>query len=261
MDRRERTDDELEALKHAISARLTEVWTALPGTVESFDPATMTVSVQLGTKDAIRNEEGTISTSPFPLLTDCPVVWQGGGGVTATFPIAAGDECLVVFASRCIDAWWQSGGVQEQAESRMHSLADGFALVGVRSRPRALSGISATSAQLRSDDGATFVDLNPVAGTLKLVAPTLIDLTAPNVVVNASTSLTVNSPQSGFGGAVIVQGLFSFFGGMIGSAVSGAAAVITGTINFIGTLTANGKRIDDTHTHPDAQGGNTGPVN
>ena len=263
MDRRERTDDELEALKHAIGARLTEVWTALPGTVESFDPVAMTVTVQLGTKDSIRNEDGTVSTSPFPLLTDCPVVWQGGGGVTATFPIAAGDECLVVFASRCIDAWWQSGGVQEQAEPRTHSLADGFALVGVRSRPRALAGVSATSAQLRSDDGVTFVDLNPTAGTLKLVAPTLIDLTAPNVVVNASTSLTVNSPQSGFSGAVIVQGLFSFLGGMIGSAVSGAAAVITGTINFIGTLTANGKRIDDSHTHNGVQPGpgNSGNVN
>ncbi|WP_333986128.1 Gp138 family membrane-puncturing spike protein [Burkholderia orbicola] len=263
MDRRERTDDELEALKHAIGARLTEVWTALPGTVESFDPVAMTVTVQLGTKDSIRNEDGTVSTSPFPLLTDCPVVWQGGGGVTATFPIAAGDECLVVFASRCIDAWWQSGGVQEQAEPRTHSLADGFALVGVRSRPRALAGVSATSAQLRSDDGVTFVDLNPTAGTLKLVAPTLIDLTAPSVVVNASTSLTVNSPQSGFSGAVIVQGLFSFLGGMIGSAVSGAAAVITGTINFIGTLTANGKRVDDTHTHNGVQpgSGNSGTVN
>ncbi|VWD02352.1 putative transmembrane phage protein [Burkholderia aenigmatica] len=261
MDRRERTDDELEALKHAIGARLTDVWTALPGTVESFDPASMTVSVQPGTKDAIRNEDGTVSTSPFPLLTDCPVVWQGGGGVTATFPIAAGDECLVVFASRCIDAWWQSGGVQEQAESRMHSLADGFALVGVRSRPRALAGVSQTSAQLRSDDGSTFFDLNPSTQKVRIVAPGGFEVVAPTQVLTAATSLTVNAPQAGFSGAVIVQGLFSFLGGMIGSAVSGAAATITGTINFIGTLTANGKRIDDTHTHPNGVGGNTGEVN
>ncbi|MBN3832969.1 phage baseplate assembly protein V [Burkholderia sp. Ac-20344] len=255
MDRRERTDDELEALKHAIGARLTEVWTALPGTVESFDRATMTVVVQLGTKDSIRNEDGTVSTSPFPLLTDCPVVWQGGGGVTATFPIAAGDECLVVFASRCIDAWWQSGGVQEQAEPRAHSLADGFALVGVRSRPRALPGISATSAQLRSDDGATYVDLNPAAGTLKFVAPGGLEIDAPTV--------KVNSPQSTFTGALTVEGVFTFLAGLIGSATSGAAAVITGTINFIGTLTANGKRIDDSHTHNGVQPGpgNSGNVN
>ncbi|WP_054927765.1 MULTISPECIES: Gp138 family membrane-puncturing spike protein [unclassified Burkholderia] len=243
MDRRERTDDELEALKHAIGARLTEVWTALPGTVESLDPTAMTVSVQLGTKDSIRNEDGTISTSPFPLLTDCPVVWQGGGGVTATFPIAAGDECLVVFASRCIDAWWQSGGVQEQAESRTHSLADGFALVGVRSRPRALPGISATSAQLRSDDGATYIDLNPTLQKVRIVAPGGFDVVAP---------------LSTFSAAVSITGLLTFVGGMVGSA---AAAAFNGVINVIGQITANGKRVDDTHTHPDAQGGNTGPVN
>ncbi|HDV6327436.1 TPA: hypothetical protein RJR39_003529 [Burkholderia cenocepacia] len=246
MDRRERTDDELEALKHAIGARLTEVWTALPGMVESFDPAAMTVAVQLGTKDSIRNEDGTISTSPFPLLTDCPVVWQGGGGVTATFPIAAGDECLVVFASRCIDAWWQSGGVQEQAEPRMHSLADGFALVGVRSRPRALSGVSTTSAQLRSDDGATYIDLNPTLQKVRIVAPGGFDVVAP---------------LSTFSAAVTITGLLTFVGGMVGSALSGAAAVFNGVLNVIGQITANGKRVDDTHTHPDAQGGNTGQVN
>ncbi|WP_186101804.1 Gp138 family membrane-puncturing spike protein [Burkholderia gladioli] len=263
MDRRERTDDELEALKHAIGSRLTEVYTALPGTVESFDPVSMTVVVQLGTKDSIRNEDGTVSTSPFPLLTDCPVVWQGGGGVTATFPIGEGDECLVVFASRCIDAWWQSGGVQEQAEPRTHSLADGFALVGVRSKPRVLSNVSTTSAQLRSDDGATFIDLNPTAGTLKLVAPGGLEIDAPTVKVNAGTSVEVNSPQSTFDGALTVKGIFTFLAGLVGSTAEGVAATITGTINFIGSLTSNGKRIDDGHTHGGVQpgDGSSGPVN
>ncbi|MCM2550482.1 hypothetical protein [Burkholderia glumae] len=41
MDRRERIDDELEALKFSLGARLTQVWTALPATVQSFDPASM----------------------------------------------------------------------------------------------------------------------------------------------------------------------------------------------------------------------------
>ncbi|WP_186257792.1 Gp138 family membrane-puncturing spike protein [Burkholderia gladioli] len=263
MDRRERTDDELEALKHAIGSRLTEVYTALPGTVESFDPVAMTVVVQPGTKDSIRNEDGTITTSPFPPLTDCPVVWQGGGGVTATFPIRPGDECLVVFASRCIDAWWQSGGVQEQAEPRTHSLADGFALVGVRSQPRVLANVSTTSAQLRSDDGATFIDLNPTAGTLKLVAPGGLEIDAPTVKVNAGTSVEVNSPQSTFDGALTVKGIFTFLAGLVGSTAEGVAATITGAINFIGSLTSNGKRIDDGHTHSGVEPGlgNSGPVN
>ncbi|ERJ35949.1 Phage-related protein [Burkholderia sp. AU4i] len=261
MDRKERIDDELASLRAMLRGWQVGIWTALPGVIESFDSDSQTCAVQLAIKVPVRANDGTVTTAALPPVVNCPVQFPSGGNCTLTFPVAQGDECLVVFASRCIDAWWQSGGVQEQAEWRMHDLSDGFALLGFRSRPRALANVSTSSAQLRSDDGRTFVDLNPSAGTLKFAAPTSIELAAPTVTVNASTSLTVNSPQSGFSGAVIVQGLFSFLGGMIGSAVSGAAAVITGTINFIGTLTANGKRIDDTHTHPDAQGGNTGPVN
>ncbi|MDN7895887.1 Gp138 family membrane-puncturing spike protein [Burkholderia cepacia] len=263
MDRKERVDDELTSLRTALRGWQVGIWTALPGVIESFDDDAQTCVVQPAIKVPVRANDGTVTTAALPPVVDCPVQFPSGGDCTLTFPVASGDECLIVFASRSFDAWWQSGGVQEQAALRMHDLSDGFALLGFRSRPRALAGVSTSSAQLRSDDGRTFVDLNPSAGTLKFAAPTSIELTAPTVTVNASTSLTVNSPQSGFSGTVIVQGLFSFLGGMIGSAVSGAAAVITGMINFVGTLTANGKRIDDTHTHNGVQPGpgNSGNVN
>ncbi|MCA7953842.1 hypothetical protein LGM43_26595 [Burkholderia seminalis] len=263
MDKLLRYGDLQAALQTAMRAQRAEMWTALPGEIESFDAAAQTCTVQLTVSVQVRADDGSLSSEALPVLVDCPVQFPSGGDCSLTFPVVRGDECLVVFASRCIDAWWQSGGVQKQAELRMHSLSDGFALLGFRSQPRMLANVSTSSAQLRSDDGRTFVDLNPSAGTLKFAAPTSIELAAPTVTVNASTSLTVNSPQSGFSGAVIVQGLFSFLGGMIGSAVSGAAAVITGTINFLGTLTANGKRIDDSHTHNGVQPGpgNSGNVN
>ena len=42
----------------------------------------------------------------------------------------------------------------------MHDLSDGFAVVGFRSKPRVLSNVSTTAAQLRTDDGSTFVEIN-----------------------------------------------------------------------------------------------------
>ncbi|RQT08957.1 phage baseplate assembly protein V [Burkholderia contaminans] len=261
MDRKERVDDELASLRAALRGWQVGMWTALPGVIESFDDVALTCVVQPAIKIPVRANDGTVTTAALPPVVDCPVQFPSGGNCTLTFPVAQGDECLVVFASRCIDAWWQSGGVQEQAEWRMHDLSDGFALLGFRSKPRALSGVSATSAQLRSDDGATYIDLNPAAGTLKLVAPGGLEIDAPTVKVNAGTSVEVNSPQSTFDGALTVKGVFTFLAGLVGSAAEGVAATITGTINFIGTLTSNGKRIDDSHTHSDPQGGNTGPVN
>ncbi|RQZ76384.1 hypothetical protein DF052_00045 [Burkholderia glumae] len=261
MDKLLRYGDLQAALQTAMRAQRAEMWTALPGEIESFNAAAQTCTVQLTVSAQVRADDGSVSSEALPVLVDCPAQFPSGGNSTLTFPVTKGDECLVVFASRCIDAWWQLGGVQEQVEVRMHSLSDGFALLGFRSQPRVLANVSTTSAQLRSDDGATFIDLNPTAGTLKLVAPGGLEIDAPTVKVNAGTSVEVNSPQSTFDGALTVKGIFTFLAGLVGSATSGAAAVITGTINFIGSLTANGKVIDDTHTHPNGEGGNTGEVN
>lgn len=211
----------------------------------------------------MRDESGELTTVDLPLFVDCPVQFPAGGGVTMTFPVARGDECLVVFADGAIDGWWQSGGVGERVSVRMHDFSDGFALLGFRSQPRVLANVSTTSAQLRSDDGATYVDLSPTAQTVEIVAPGGFKVTAPTVTINASTSLEVNSPQSTFDGALTVKGLFSFLAGLVGSTAEGVAAIITGTIDFIGSLTSNGKRIDDGHTHGGVQpgDGSSGPVN
>ncbi|MCT9017100.1 Gp138 family membrane-puncturing spike protein, partial [Cupriavidus gilardii] len=118
MDRRERIDDPEVALRAAFDGLRARIWTALPGIIHSFDADAMTCEVQPTIKIPVRKLDGTIESVALPLLVDCPVQFPSGGNCTLTFPVKPGDECLVVFASRCIDAWWQSGGVQEQAELR-----------------------------------------------------------------------------------------------------------------------------------------------
>ncbi|VVE41580.1 hypothetical protein PMO31116_04146 [Pandoraea morbifera] len=248
MNRQERVGDPNQMLLLALRSVLSDVQTALPGIIQSFDPQAMTCSVQPAIQMRARGPDGTVTSIALPLLVDCPVQFPAGGNCTLTFPVKRGDECLVVFGSRCIDAWWQSGGVQEQADTRMHDLSDGFVLLGTRSRPRALAGVSTASAQLRSDDGATFIDLNPSTQKVKIVAPGGFDVVAPLAT---------------FSQAVTITGLLTFVGGMVGSAASGAAAVFNGILNVIGQITANGKRVDDTHTHNNVQpgSGNSGTVN
>lgn len=93
----------------ATNSRLTQVWTALPGIIQKFDAGALTCEVQPAIKGRITQEDGSIQLVNMPLLLDCPVVFPHGGGCSLTFPIKAGDECLVVFASRGIDYWWQLG--------------------------------------------------------------------------------------------------------------------------------------------------------
>lgn len=238
MDRRERIDDPEVALRAAFDGLRARIWTALPGIIQNFDASAMTCQVQPAVKIPVRNLDGTIVTVALPLLVDCPVQFPSGGNCTLTFPVAPGDECLVVFASRCIDSWWQSGGVQEQAELRMHDLSDGFVLLGFRSKPRALAGISTSTTQLRNDAGDTYVDLDPAGKIVKVKAPGGITLDAPMVTMT---------------GAIAVQN----------SGGAGTACAITGNTAFTGQVRANGKRIDDSHTHNGVQpgSGNSGNVN
>lgn len=155
-----------EVLRATVDARQSKIQTATPGIIQRFDPVTMTCVVAPAIKGRLADKDGKVSLIALPLLLDCPCQFPSGGGVTLTFPVAAGDECLVVFASRSIDSWHQSGGVQAPVEARMHDLSDGFVILGFRSVPRVLSDISTTAAQLRSDDGATVVELDPTAQTI-----------------------------------------------------------------------------------------------
>ncbi|QYY30231.1 hypothetical protein K2O51_22935 [Cupriavidus pinatubonensis] len=238
MDRRERVDDPEVALREAFDGLRAGIWTALPGIIQSFNDDAMTCEVQPTIKVPVRQIDGSIVTVALPLLVDCPVQFPSGGNCSLTFPVKLGDECLVVFASRCIDSWWQSGGVQEQAELRMHDLSDGFVLLGFRSKPRALTGISTSTTQLRNDAGDTYVDLDPAGKIVKVKAPGGITLDAPMVTMT---------------GAIAVQN----------SGGAGTACAITGNTAFTGQVRANGKRIDDSHTHSGVQpgAGNTGTVN
>lgn len=182
MDRRERLNDPLVAMLAAFSGLQARLWTALPGIVQSYDAAKMTVVVQPAIKAQQLFPDGSKSWVTLPLLLDCPVMFPTGGGFTLTFPIAAGDEVLVVFASRCIDAWWESGGVQTQLEFRMHDLSDGFAIPGPRSQPRVLSNVSTDTVQLRRDNGSTYIELDG-SNNINIVAPASVNVSSPQVVV------------------------------------------------------------------------------
>ncbi len=243
----ERQDSPELVLKAVADSLSTSLRVAMPGIIQSFDAGAVTATIQPAVKASVRQSDGALSSVALPLLVDVPVVFPRGGGVTLTFPVAAGDECLVVFADRCIDYWWQSGGVQEPVDQRQHHLADAFALVGPQSQAKKISGISSSAAQFRSDDGSTYLEIDPATKKMKIVAP---------------GGLEVITPQADFSEAVTIKGLLSWMGGMVGSIASGTAAKITGMVEFVGEVFANGKRIDDKHKHGGVErgGGQTDEV-
>lgn len=180
VDRTELMDDPEEAQRAAQDGLQARIWTTMPGIVDSYDPVRQTVSVQPAIKGIITGQDGTPALVNMPLLVDVPVMFVRAGGFAITHPINQGDECLVSFAARCIDSWWQSGGVQAPLEARMHDLSDGFAFFAPTSQPKKLADVQTDGLELRTEDRAVF-----------------IKLTADKILINGNIEHTGNTKHTG----------------------------------------------------------------
>ena len=100
-----------------------------------------------------------------------------------------------------IGAWWEAGAAnkaQNQIHQRRHTMADGFALMGCWSQPRALENYSTTSAQLRTEDGTVVLDIaasqiTVTAPTIKFVASSEIDLNATKINITGSSAVNIST--------------------------------------------------------------------
>ncbi|TDB62494.1 Gp138 family membrane-puncturing spike protein [Photorhabdus khanii] len=217
----------LKAINHSLSSQLR---VAIPGIIQSFNVDAVTCVVQPAIKSGIADQEGKTTSVSLPLLVDVPVIFPRGGGVTLTFPVKAGDECLVVFADRCIDFWWQSGGVQEPADERQHSLSDAFAIIGPQSQAKKISGISTSTAQLRSDDGAAYIELDPGSHNVTVITPAKLiatanagtEITSPDIILNGNVTINSNLSQGmgAGGGTATMQGPVTVSNDVIAAGIS-----------------------------------------
>lgn len=240
-DRRELIKgDPAVGLRVALQSFQQTVWTALPAIVTAYDPNKMTIQAQPTVQARVSDALGNKAWVNLPICQDVPVVFPQAGGFALTFPIAEGDEVLLVFASRCIDAWWQNGGIGVQAELRMHDLSDGFAFLGPCSQPKVIPGVSTRNVELRARDHGGYVAITPElevivhgldvtieasVNRVAIVAGATVDITAPSVVVHAD-SVTINAALTTINGHVDING----------------------TANVTGELTARGINVSE-HDH------------
>jgi hypothetical protein len=150
--------DEAELWRRVMDSFSSKIRVAAPGIIQKFDAAKQTVEVKIAIRERI-NDAGAMKDVEIPKLVDVPIIHPRSGGFALTLPISVGDECLVVFGDSCMDAWWQSGKVQNPMEKRRHDLSDGFAIIGVGSQPKVLSNYSSNSAQLRNAAGDVMVEV------------------------------------------------------------------------------------------------------
>lgn len=122
------------------------------GTIITFDASTATATVAFNYKKVLRNRnavsinENNDVIVDYPVLISVPVIVMSGGGGYTTYPIFAGDQCLLMFCDRDIDNWLEKGSTNSAPLSdRIHDVSDAVALVGLnpvtKPIPWAMDGI------------------------------------------------------------------------------------------------------------------------
>lgn len=265
MNQTERWEDMQEAMRVAFDGLQERIWTSIPCTIVAvnFGENTCTMTPTIAGTQLMM--DGTKKRVSLPTLIHCPIIWPQGGGFVLTFPLAAGDEVLALFSCRCIDNWWALGAVKEpqpEAEIRTHSLSDGFCLAGMRSKIRLISGVSATSAQLRNEAGDTFVEVAAgqivnikAPGGINLDAGTgNITMKAANLQVTLTQQMVVAAP----GDVTFNTPLLTTSGSFTMSGSGGGTANIVGPVTASGEGTFNGHTVGHhTHTQPNDSNGDT----
>lgn len=197
MNRAERLNDPEETLRLAQEGHQAQVWTALPGVVQAVDLVAQTVSVQPSIQATVTGAGGKVQLVDLPLLVDVPLVWPRCGRFALTFPVQAGAEVLLVFASRAVDSWWQSGGTANApVEPRMHDLSDAFAILAPTSQAAKLVDVSPDAVQLRDVAGTTRVEITP-DGKVNVVAVAEVNVTAPTITATGDTTVDGNLTVTG----------------------------------------------------------------
>lgn len=225
----EQNDDFISSIRNLINSELIDVNTSINGVVVSYSNGLATVRPTANK----RFQDG--ESLPFPSIFNVPVRWPSFNGGQCGFkgPIRPGDQVHIFFVQQAKDG---------TDDLRRFDLTDAYCIPAHNS----LAGQGANN-----DD------------TIMYFGSAYIKFTENGAMeINAPGGCKTIAPTNLFTGKVTVEGLMTFIAGMVGSASSGAAFVLNGLAQFIGTITSNGKTIDSTHQHSGVQSGgsNTGTV-
>ena len=114
-------------MRRAFEEQVKEVYTAMPGVVLAYDPETRCASVR-GAIDILTTDGERIQR---PELRDVPVVFPSSAGFSLLFPLAEGDDVLLLFSMRGLQDWKDDGAYAVPDEVSLFSEHDAIAIPGL----------------------------------------------------------------------------------------------------------------------------------
>ena len=196
---------------------LTDNSVVLPGRIVSFDAGLQLAEVKISMDSIWSSSQQNPTTSERTHAFGVPVHFPQGGNYCITFPVAAGDPCLLVFSQMGYDHWLYEnkdlGGMLEDNPvphlRRNFDEEDGFCIL-FKNRPTAISNYSDADAEFRSNDRTQFISIK-ADGTIEIETPTEVGIKAPTIAIEGN--LTVS-------GTVVTQSTITASGDVVGAGIS-----------------------------------------
>jgi hypothetical protein len=231
-----------------------DIKTKTIGTIVSFDAATQMATVKLscnGTNSTLDvnyyNQEGLT-------LIDVPVEFPRCGAFCITFPVNAGDDCIVEFFEQGITHWLYEDrraykvvdGRPEAAAKRRFSRQDAVCRVSMDNLANPISGFNSGGMEVRNRNGNQKLIFHP-DGIVELVTPSDFRVNAGgDVAIEAAGKVSIKA-----GGEFKAEASNCDLNKMT-VAPSGAAASPSG---FSGPSMKAGDKELSNHVHGNVQNG------
>lgn len=123
-----------EVLRQWANSRASEMWTAAPAVVKSYDSATQCADLELVVRAPLVLDEDAedVRHEALPVIPNVRILFPSTGTVSITFPIAPGDEVLLIVSTLQLSEYRRTGKTSDAVDVRRNSLGcGGWAIPGV----------------------------------------------------------------------------------------------------------------------------------
>lgn len=179
-------------VKYAVTERLKNVRTSMPGIIVAFDASTQRAEIQPTVSRVLSSGE----TAPFTRLINCPLAFDRTQDFCITRPIKVGDECLIFVADRSIEDWLISGKVTAPSRIRFHHVKDAYFLPLSTSTQSVISDYDPDNMVLKTISGDLTISLKP-SSELEIISATDVNVVSPNILLDGDVHITGDLQNDG----------------------------------------------------------------
>lgn len=143
-----------EVIRGAFESMRREMYVALPGSVQDYNPTKQTASIKPLIQRNMPTSDGGELLEALPVIPDVPIVFMRTQTAFVTMPVKPGDHVLLVFNMYSIDAFMAGDGSDTQpGDFRMHDISDPVALLGFYPNAKALANVDPENIIVGFDGG------------------------------------------------------------------------------------------------------------